>query len=907
MTPPDDEPQQPAQYDPHHPSGYPGDLEADVVLRDGATAHLRPIAPADADLMVAFYARVSEQSKYYRFFAPYPQLSDRDVARFTQVDYHDRLALIVTVGDEMIGVGRYERTGRRTAEVAFLIEDAHQGRGLGQLLLEHLAQAARENGIARFVAEVLPDNRKMITVFTEAGYKVAREFEDGVIVVEFDIAPTDTSFGVMQAREQRSEALSIARLLTPSSVALIGASRREGTIGNALLRNLRDGGFPGRLYAVNTDTKADEIEGVPAYPTIREVEDTVDLAVVAVRAEMVADVILDCAAKGVRGLVVISSGFAEIGDEGRKRQRYLVGLARSYGMRVIGPNALGVINTAPGVELNATLSPVMPSRGRVAFFCQSGALGVPILADMAGRGLGLSSFVSAGNRADVSGNDLMQYWYSDEATEVVLLYLESLGNPRKFSRVSRRLAGRKPVVALKSGRATQGVPVGQMVRRSQLPPASIESMFRQSGLIRVDTTGELFDVAQLLAHQPLPKGRRVAIVSNSDALTLLALDTMASCGLEVAGEPRNLSADATAADFGAALSEVFGDDRVHSIVVIYTPPVQSNGAEVAQVLAAAAAGSKKPVVSTFLASRSVPAELRVPDADGGAARGSIPSFLNPQYAVGALAKATQYAEWRRRSVSRIPDLPEIDTAGAEDFVAEYLQRHPSGADLEDADRHRLLSFYGIPVLPAFPVLSADEAVARAADLGYEVILKATAEQWRMRPDLADIWRHIHDEDDMRAAWAEMTQMFGVASDPARAQFVVQKMAPPGVPVVISALEDVSFGPVVTFGLTGVATDLLGDRSYRMPPLTTRDAAEMVREVRAAPLLYGYRGSDPVDIPAIEALLHRVSRLTLDLEEVVRLDLRSVLAAAQGATVLDTSIRIAPNEKPRQDTSARRLT
>ncbi|MER7247351.1 GNAT family N-acetyltransferase [Kribbella sp. NPDC000426] len=895
------------QYDHELPDGYPAEYEADVVLRDGATAHLRPITPSDADLLVSFYARVSEQSKYYRFFAPYPQLSERDVTRFTTVDYHDRLALIVTVGDEMIGVGRYERTGRRTAEVAFLIEDAHQGRGLGQLFLEHLAQAARENGIHRFVAEVLPDNRKMITVFAEAGYKVAREFEDGVIVVEFDIAPTDTSFGVMQAREQRSEALSIARLLTPSSVAVIGASRREGTIGNALLRNLRDGGFPGRLYAVNTDTKADEIEGVPAYPTIREVGDTVDLAVVAVKAEMVADVVLDCAAKGVRGLVVVSSGFAEIGDEGRKRQRHLVGLARSYGMRVIGPNALGLINTAAGVSLNATLSPLMPSKGRVAFFCQSGALGVPILADMVGRGLGLSSFVSAGNRADVSGNDLMQFWYSDEATEVVLLYLESLGNPRKFSRVSRRLAGRKPVIALKSGRATQGVPVGQMIRRSKLPPATIESMFRQSGLIGVDTTGELFDVAQLLAHQPLPRGRRVAIVSNSDALTLLALDTMASCGLEQAGDPRNLSADATASDFGGALAEVFADDRVHSVVVIYTPPVQAHGGEVAQVLAAAAAGSDKPVVSTFLASRSVPAELRVPDEDGGAARGSIPSFLNPQYAVGALAKATQYAEWRKRSDSRIPDLPEVDTDGGEDFVAEFLQRHPGGADLDEADRQRLLSFYGITVLPAFPVLSADEAVDRAADLGFEVILKATAEQWRMRPDLADIWRHIHDEEDMRAAWAEMTQTFGVASDPGRAQFVVQKMAPPGVPVVISTIEDVSFGPVVTFGLSGVATDLLGDRSYRMPPLTTRDAAEMVREVKASPLLYGYRGSDPVDISAIEDLLHRVSRLTLDLEEVVRLDLRSVLVSAEGACVLDTRVRIAPNEKPRQDTPARRLT
>lgn len=901
-----EQPQRPAQYVPEHPAGYPAVYEADVVLRDGATAHLRPITPGDADLLVSFYARVSEQSKYYRFFAPYPELSDRDVARFTQVDYVDRLALIVLVGDEMIGVGRYERTGPHTAEVAFLIEDAHQGRGLGQLLLEHLAQAAREHHITRFIAEVLPDNRKMITVFTEAGYKVAREFEDGVIMVEFDIAPTDTSFGVMQAREQRSEALSIARLLTPASVAVIGASRREGTIGNALLRNLRDG-FQGRLYAVNTDTTEDQIDGVPAYPTIRDVDGTVDLAVVAVRAEMVADVIIDCAAKGVRGLVVVSSGFAEVGDEGRKLQRQLVGLARSYGMRVIGPNALGVINTAPGVSLNASLSPLMPSRGRVAFFCQSGALGVSILADMVRRGLGLSTFVSAGNRADVSGNDLMQYWYSDEATEVVLLYLESLGNPRKFSRVARRLACRKPVIALKTGRATQGVPLGHTVRRSQLPSATVDSLFRQSGLIGVDTPGEMFDVAQLVAHQPLPKGRRVAIVSNSDALTLQALDTVAGCGLEVAGEPRTLNAEATADEFRDALGEVFADDQVDSVVVIFTPPVLSNGAEVAQVLAAAAAGSDKPVLSTFLASRSVPEQLRVPDEHGGAARGSIPSFSSPQYAVGALAKATQYAEWRRRADTRIPELPDIDTAGAEDFVAEFLQRHPRGADLNDADRQRLLSFYDISVLPAFPVLSADEAVARAADLGFEVILKATAEQWRMRPDLADIWRHIHDEEDMREAWEEMTQTFGVASDPARAQFVVQKMAPPGVPVVISAIEDVSYGPVVSFGLSGVATDLLGDRSYRMPPLTTVDAAEMVGEVRAAPLLYGYRGSDPVDISAIENLLHRVSRLTLELEEVGRLDLRSVLVAAQGATVLDTSIRIAPNEKPRQDAPARRLT
>lgn len=898
---------QAASYSPEYPPDYPPEYEADVVLRDGATAHIRPIVPADAELLVSFYERVSDQSKYYRFFAPYPTLSDRDVARFTQVDYRDRLALIVVVAVEMIAVGRYERTSARDAEVAFLVEDAHQGRGLGQLLLEHLAQAAREHGITRFTAEVLPDNRKMMTVFSEAGYHVAREFEDGIMVVAFDIRPTDTSYGVMQAREQRSEATSIERLLTPESVAVIGASRREGTIGNALLHHLRDGGFTGRLYAVNSDTDEGSVDGVPAYASINDIEGTVDLAVVAVPAEAVQEVVLDCAAKGARGLVVVSSGFAEAGPEGRARQRRLVGLARSYGLRVIGPNALGVVNTDPRISLNATLSPVMPSPGRVAFFCQSGALGVTILADTVARGIGLTSFVSAGNRADVSANDLLQYWYSDEATEVVLLYLESMGNPRKFGRVARRLARCKPVVVLKSGRATQGVPLGHTVRRSQLPTATIDSLFRQSGLIGVDTPGELFDVGQLLAHQPLPKGRNVAIVSNSDALTLLAMDAAATYGLDIVdAECTTLGAEASADDFASALDGVLADDEVHSVVVIFTPPLRTTGEDVARVIAAAAKDSGKPVVSTFLASRRIPEPLRVLDEHGGAARGSIPSYSSPQYAVGALAKVTQYAEWRRHGDTAVPELEGIDSRAAEKFVEEFLARNPEGADLDADERQRLLACYDIGVLPSYPVLSADEAVARAKELGWDVILKATAEQWRMRPDLADIWMHIKDEDDIREAWTVMTSTFGVAHDPGKARFVVQKMAPTGVPVVVSAVEDSSFGPVVQFGLSGVATELLGDRSYRMPPLTTADAAEMVREVRAAPMLFGYRGSEPVDIAAIENLLHRISRLTLELEHVVRVDLRSVLVGAQGATVLDTYARIAPVDAPRQDIAVRRL-
>ncbi len=886
------------------PPGYPREYEADVVLRDGAAAHLRPIRPDDADRLRAFYDRVSDQSKYLRFFAPYPRLSDRDVARFTQVDYVDRLALIITVAGEMIGVGRYERISHNDAEVAFLIEDAHQGRGLGQLLLEHLAEAAREHGITRFTAEVLPENRKMIRVFTDAGYHVAREFEDGLVMVAFDILPTDTSYGVMQAREQRSEAQSIARLLSPSSVAVIGASRREGTIGNALLRNLNDSGFTGSVYAVNSDGDSSPIEGVPAYDRVTGIDGRVDLAVVAVPAEAVEDVVLDCAAKGVHGLVVVSSGFAELGDEGRMRQRRLAGLARSYGLRVIGPNALGVINADPRISLNASLSPLMPTAGRVGFFCQSGALGVTILADVIGRGFGLSTFVSAGNRADVSGNDLMQYWYSDEATELVLLYIESIGNPRKFARVARRLARRKPVVALKSGRSTQGVPLGHAVRLSDLPPTAVDALFRHSGLISVDTTGEMFDVAQLLAHQPLPNGRTIAIVSNSDALTLLAMDAAATHGLEVVTDDcTTLGPEASADEFAAALRCVFDDDRVDSVVVIFTPPLRTTGEDVARVLAAAAAGAVKPVVSTFLASRSVPEQLRVTDEHGGAARGSIPSYSSPQYAVGAIAKVSSYAEWLRRADSEVPDLDGIDPVGAKAFVEEFLARHPEGADLDADERQHLLSFYDVNVLPSYPVLSADEAVAQGKILGWDVILKATAEQWRARPDLADFWRNINDEQDMREAWSSLTGTFG---DPGRAQLVVQKMAPTGVPVVISTREDVSFGPVVLFGLSGMATDLLGDRSYRMPPLTTADAAEMVREVRAAPLLFGYRGTEPVNIASIENMLHRVGRLTLDLEEVVRLDLQSVLVSAAGATVLDTTARIAPVEKPRQDTAVRRL-
>ncbi len=496
---------------------YPAHWEADVLLLDGGAARLRPIRPDDADALVEFYARVSPESKYMRFFAPYPELSQRDVDRFTRVDYRDRTAFVLTIGRDIVAVGRYDvlepgstEPGHQQAEVAFLVEDRHQGRGIAQLLLEHLAQAARERGLTTFVAEVLPDNARMIQTFREAGYHLARAYEDGVMRLEFPIANTDTAVGVMRSREHRAEARSMERFFVARSVAIIGASRREDTIGRTLVRNLVLGGYAGRVYVVNPSAGA--VAGMPAYKTVQDIPDQVDLAIVAVPAEAVADVVLDCAAKGVHGLIVISSGFAETGHEGRQRQRQLIGLARSYGLRLVGPNCLGVINTAPEVSLNASLSPVMPPSGRVGFFCQSGALGVAILETVSRRGLGLSTFVSAGNRADVSGNDLLQYWEEDDATEVVLLYLESIGNPRKFSRIARRVGRHKPVVAVRSGRTTQGVPLGQLVRTTVAPPAAVDAMFRQAGVIQVETLDEMFDVAQLLAHQPLPMGPRVAVV-----------------------------------------------------------------------------------------------------------------------------------------------------------------------------------------------------------------------------------------------------------------------------------------------------------------------------------------------------------------------------------------------------------
>lgn len=885
---------------------YPAHREADVVLSDGSIVHIRPIRRADADAILALHSRFSERTRYLRYFSPYPRIPARDLKRFVNVDHVDREAFVAASGGDLIAVGRYERLDPDSAEVAFVVEDAHQGRGVSSVLLEHLAAAAREAGIRRFVAEVLPENGKMMRVFTDAGYVVDRHYDDGVVDLRFDTAETARSLEVARGREQRTEARSIARLLAPASVAVIGVGRRAESLGRTVFSNLRAGGFTGDLYPVNPSLP--DVDGVPCYPSVRAVPGTVDLAVIAVPAEQVPAVVADCAEKGVRGLVVISSGFAETGPDGARAERELVELARASGARVVGPNCLGILNTAPEFRLNATLARRLPGRGRVGFFSQSGALGIALLEQVARRGLGLSSFVSAGNRADVSGNDLLQYWQDDPATDVVLLYLETFGNPRKFARVARRLARRKPVVVLKS----RARPPGHAGAGAGPSDRGLQALFESSGVIRVDNLDQLFDVAQLLAYQPLPAGRRVAIVGNSSALGVLAADACAAAGLDVVdGWPVDLGPAMSPKALGVALQEAAADPRVDAVLVVFIPVLSTPDTAYADALIEMAASADLPVVSTFLAASGVPERLRQAGPDGSAGRGSVPSYPSPEDAAYALGRVAAYAEWRRTPGGQLPALTGVDAKAADAVLDRALAaelafaangvRDIAPVTLADHDAAALLRAYGIEVWPNMPCADADAAVAAADEFGYPVAVKAADEALRHRVDLGGVRLDIRSADEVREAVAAIEARPGFAGG----GVLVQPMAPPGVACVVEVAQDSAFGPVVGFGLGGVATDLLGDRAWRAVPLTDADAHTLLRAPLAAPMLFGHRGATPVDAAALEDLLLRVGLLADEVPELRALELNPVLANGSGLTVLHATVQVAP-PTPRPDVGPRRL-
>lgn len=843
-------------------------IDADVLLSDGHAVHLRQIQPTDAPAIVEFHSRMSDRTRYLRYFSPYPRIPERDLARFVNVDHRDREAFVIVSGPRIMAVGRYERLGPDSpdAEVAFVVEDAHQGRGIGSVLLEHLAEAARAHGITRFVAEVLPENGGMLRVFSDFGYQVQRKYADGVVHLSFPIAPTEKSREVQESREHLTEARSIARLLSPRAVAVYGASASGQGIGAAMLGHLRDGGFTGPLVPVHPS--ADRVAGLPACRTATAAGVEIDLALVAVPPEGVAAALADAAASGASGLVVISAGFAEAGPDGVAAQRALIDGAHAAGLRVVGPNSMGVANTDPAVRLNATLAPRLPAAGRVGFFSQSGAFGVALLAEADRRGLGLSSFVSAGNRADVSGNDLLQYWRDDPGTDVVLLYLETFGNPRKFARLARRMSRVKPVVAVASATRPPGL-------AGDLPGPdthAVTALFARSGVIRVDTVQELFDVGLLLAHQPLPAGRRVAVVGNSSALSELAVAACRAGGLIVAdGYPVDISPQAGAHEFADALTDAAVDDRADSLVVVFAPPLPGQladeDADFAAALASVALAGEKPTVATFLL---------------GSLPSRVPAYPSVEEAVRALARVATYADWLRRPPGVLPVLDRVDPIAAR-------------VDGPPAD---LLAAYGIEVVPSTLVAAAEEAVVAAESLGYPVALKAAGGALRHRIDLGAVRLALADDDDVRSAYAELATAFGP-------DVLVQTMVPAGVACRVEVTEDPAFGPIVGFGLGGVASELLGDLAWRAAPLTDRAAEALVVEPRAAPLLHGYRGSAPVDREALVDLLLRVGRLADDHPRLRGLSLNPVLARPDGFSVLHAATEIGdPARRP--DTGPRRL-
>ncbi|WP_200800317.1 bifunctional acetate--CoA ligase family protein/GNAT family N-acetyltransferase [Jatrophihabitans endophyticus] len=801
---------------------------------DGGTVHLRPIRPTDADALVAFHAGLSQRTRYLRYFSAYPRIPERDLRRFVTVDHRDRVAFVTELAGEIIAVGRYERyPDIDDAEVAFVVADAHQGRGIGSVLLEHLAAAAREIGLRRFIAVVLAENTGMIRVFREAGYETTRHIEYGEVTLEFTVDETATTERVMREREQRAEARSIARLLRPRSVAVVGASNDDGKLGNAMFRNLLRMSPDAPLYPVNPDAR--HVHGVRAYASVLDVPDEIDLAVVAVPAASVPGVVEECAQRGVRGLVVISGGFGERGsdpderDAGRSAQRRLVASARSHGMRVVGPNCLGVVNTEPGVRLNASLAPLPPLPGRVGFFSQSGALGVTILGEAARRGLGVSTFVSAGNRADVSGNDLLQFWETDERTDVVLMYLESFGNPRKFARLTRRLGRTKPIVLVKSGTATAPVAGLAQTTAMEVPEISTRALIEASGVIRVETVSGMFDIALLLSTQPLPRGDRVAVVGNSTAIGVLVANSCAAEGLRLT-RLDDVGVEAGAAAFAQALRTAVDDPDVDAVAVVFVPPLlQGAGDEVAEAVRSVAEGSDKPVLSTFLGFEGVP-DVLAGIGDDAPPRGSVPSYPSPERAVRALARAVRYARWRFAEPGTLPVFTDVDLAAARDVVHGALAESPSGRSLSD-----------------------DEALRLAGSAG-------------ITPSLE------HPTDT--------------------------------VGVELAVFDERSFGALVSFGIGGVATELLGDTAYAAVPLTGLDAERLIASPRAAPLLSGYRGNAPCDTGALADLALRLSVLGDALPEIAECRL-TVLATPFGAHVTDVAVRVAP-PTARADSGPRRL-
>ncbi|MEA3184734.1 MAG: hypothetical protein QOJ74_1211 [Ilumatobacteraceae bacterium] len=878
---------------------YPSQWESDVVLSDGGTAHLRPIRADDVEQLRALHGRLSPQSIYFRFFSPLPTLPEGQLHHLVEVDYRDRFALVAELEGIVVAVVRYDRgDDALCAEVAFVVEDHQQRRGLATVMLEHLAAIARSNGIERFNAETLPDNRPMMDVFRHAGFDVTSHFDGGVIDVSFPLTPSDVLDEHIEDRERAAVVASIRRILSPTSIAVIGASRTPGTIGFELVHNLIKGGFTGPVFPVNP--QAGSVGGIHAYASIGDIPVPVDLAIISVPAAAVAAVIEQCGAAHVGGLVVISAGFAELGADGRAIEAGLVKSARGFGMRLVGPNCMGVANTADSVRMNAIFAPVEPKPGNVAFMTQSGALGISLIDESARRGIGISSFVSVGNKADISGNDLLRYWGSDDQTSVIALYLESFGNPRKFVRIASGVAARKPIIAVKSGRSPAGAR-GASSHSAALATSDdvAELVLSRAGVTRVDTLEELFDTTQAFASQPAPRGRRVAIVGNAGGPAILAADAATAHGLLVpelsaatrallasflpaaaaTGNPVDIVASGSPDALEKSLCAVLDDPDIDAVLALYVPPLPDRDRSMLDAIArAAATHPEKTMLATVLAGNETV------QLDGL----TVPTYRFPESAVRALAHMASRSDWLRSADTAVPDML-IDESRARQVVNDFLREIPEGGWLDMASAVALAAAAGLPLVETAVVATLDEAVAAATRLGFPVVLKGAGSSIIHKSDLGAVRLSLADEEAVFQAGSEMGNSLGDQLE----GFVVQHMARGGLELLAGVTTDPAFGPLVIFGAGGTAAELLRDRIVRPAPLTTRDSGQMVSGLRISPLLDGYRGTPKIDHAPIEELLVRLGQLADSVPEILEIDLNPVIARPDGLDVVDLRMRVVP--------------
>lgn len=869
-------------YQAPEPQGAPD--AGQVILRDGSTATLRPATPEDFELLCTFLRSISKESYVRRFYAetPIEVAAERMLAPEPR---ENKLVLFVLAGDaahpRLLATGEYVRESpdAEVAEVAFLVDDAFHGKGLGTLILERLALVAARHGITRFTAVTMARNRPMISMFGSSGFAVERRLEYGDVEVNFSILPSRESVERMELRERVATVASLYPFFHPRRVAVIGASTSPKSASQRLLKHLRAQPFAGEVTLVNPN-----LEG--AAPSVAALPEPPDLAIIALPPEQVLAAVDACGAAGVRALVVVTTGFAETGAAGRALQEGIAERSRAHGMRLIGPNSLGVINLSVG--LNASLAPHPPPAGSVAVSSQSGALGLAILEHAAAAGLGLSSFVSLGNKADVSSNDLLQYWEDDEATKLILLYLASFGNPRRFARLARRVGRKKPILAVKAGRAPLDAATAA---EGGLSERAADALFQQTGVIRTETFEELFDVASLLAHQPLPRGPRVGVVTNASGPAALAFDTLRAAGLapldpfapptDDEANPFDLSAFATPEDYREAVRRALASP-FDALLVVFAPLGTSTAAEIGAVLGeevvrARGAGYAGPVLACFTGAHE----------PLYAGRERLPSYRFPESAARALARAYAYARWRAEPLGTLPRFDDLDLPTARALCR--AKRAQGGGWLDPEEVTTLLRAFNLPLPPGRGATTEDEAVAAAEALGFPVVLKLATNDTGVGDPRAEPKLGLTESAAVRRAFGELRR--AVSEGPLRVW--VQKMVPEGTGLTVGVQGDPLFGPLVSFGMGGLYSEVLRDRVLRVTPLTDRDAAEMVRSVRSFPLLLGYRGHPASDLRAVEETLLRVSRLVEELPEVAELELNPLRAFSpgQGVVVLSARVRI----------------